>query len=124
MLGHPEDEKFWGRIFNNLESYQTVDENTQVKERPSGFSLIIERIFDRVEQIALNHWGEYFNEEDVARLLRIPDPTGEGKRTVRNYALRSRKIPFAKIGRQSLLFHKKDIKILYEALRSEVFSEL
>ena len=106
-------------FYNLINGNKTEDEKLKKINLFQKIGLIFEYIFNRIERICLMIWGNYFNEEDLAILFRIPDPRGAGKNTIRNYALRSRKIPFAKVGRQTLLFNKKDIERLYEALRSE-----
>ncbi len=111
-------------LFDNLnDSKKTVDENDlkniEGLKRPS----IIDSIFNRLERVCLLLWGDFFNEVDVARLFRLPDPEGKGKDTIRNYALRSKKLPFAKAGRNGLLFHREDCEKLFHSLRNESFDD-
>jgi len=109
-------------LFDNLDIENKLNEKNETKGGTSVPSLV-ENIFNRLEGVCLLLWGEYLNEEDVARLFRLPDPCGKGKNTIRNYALRSKKLPYAKAGRHGLLFHRKDCDKLFSALRSESLND-
>jgi hypothetical protein len=106
-------------IFENLNnSKKQVDENHR------DILDVVDKVFDRIEKIVSPIFNEYFNEEEAARFLKLSDPSGSGKQTIRNYALRSKKIPFAKIGRGGLLFHKQDLDKLFQLLKTETFRGL
>lgn len=91
-------------IFENLYSDQLEDENAQ--KTPSS---VLERIFNRVERVLVILLHEYLSEVEAASYLRLSDPEGEGRNTIRNYALRAKTLTFVKIGRNGLTFTKTDL---------------
>lgn len=106
---------FSQKLFDNLKKEKkTVDEN-----KTTSVLDVVDRIFDRIEQICSLMCNEYLNEEEAARFLRLTDPKNKGRLTIRNYALRSKKLSFAKIGRTGLLFKKKDLEKLFDLLKAE-----
>ena len=110
-------------IFDNLIK-EKIDEKTHKGFCINFMSEIIDKIFNRIEKICIILWGTYFNEEDVAYLFRLPNPKGSGKETIKNYALRSKKVSYAKAGRNGLLFHRDDLDRLYKGLKSESVRDL
>lgn len=66
------------KLFENLSAVnQTVDEKLKVKSLS-----VIDSILSRIENLCVMFCGEYFNEEDAARFLRLPDPERSGKSTI------------------------------------------
>lgn len=93
-------------LFKNFNiSEKTEDENESRKKLSSVF----DRIFNRVERVLVILLHEYLSEVEAASYLRLSDPEGEGRDTIRNYALRSKTLTFAKIGRNGLIFTKTDL---------------
>lgn len=106
VSSHSETEWEENMLFQNLDSSeQTEDE----KEPRKTLSSVIDRIFNRIERILIILQHEYLSEVEAASYLRLSDPDGEGRDTIRNYALRSKTLTFAKIGRNGLIFTKTDL---------------
>jgi hypothetical protein len=111
-------EELASTIFNISNNNKKVDEKKESK-LVQGASFLLDVFFNRLERICIILLSDYLNEEDAALLFRLPDPNGKGKETIRNYALRSKKLSFAKAGREGLLLNRKDLNKLYEDLRTE-----
>ncbi len=110
-------------LFDNLNREKKIEDENNFTNQEIRSPSFFDSIFNRLERVCLLLWGDFFNEEDVARLFRLPDPAGKGKETIRNYALRSKKLPFAKAGRHGLLFHRKDCEKLFHSLRNESLND-
>lgn len=102
-------------IFNILkERKKNEDENTK------SFSLnVVEEIFRNVERIQILLKHNIFNEIEAAYFLRLPNPETEGRKTIRNYALRSKKLSYIKIGRNGLTFSRKNLEDFVQLLTHE-----
>lgn len=93
-------------LFDNLiEEEKTEDE----KQEKRFFSSSIDYVFNRIERVLVVLLHEYLSEEEAAVYLRLPDPSGAGKETIKNYALRAKTLAFAKVGRNGLIFSKTDL---------------
>lgn len=108
---------FFDPIFDNFDdSKKTVDENQK------SFSLnIIEEVFKKVEKICILLGHDIFNEVEAAYFLRLSDPETTGREIVRNYALKSRKLSFSKIGRNGLTFSREDLEKFVQSQKAESF---
>ena len=93
-------------LFNNLNNSEQLEDEKETKKKLSS---VFDRIFNRVERILVILQHEYLSEVEAASYLRLSDPEGEGKNTIRNYALRAKILAFAKIGRNGLIFTKTDL---------------
>lgn len=104
-------------LFDNMNNEKkTVDEKENV-----DVLNVVNNVFDRIEQICVLLFNDFLNEEEAARYLRLVDPKNKGSATLRNYALRSKKLSFAKVGRTGLLFNKKDLNKLFDLMKAESF---
>lgn len=103
VFSHEEDQNTLFKNFDNSE--QLEDENVPKKTPLSVF----DKIFNRVERVLIILLHEYFSEVEAATYLRLSDPEGEGRSTIRNYALRTKSLAFVKIGRNGLIFTKTDL---------------
>jgi len=103
---HEESDDSSGLLFENL-----VEEKKKEDEKKPDrlISSVFDRIFSRVERVLIVLLHEYLSEVEAASYLRLSDPEGEGRSTIRNYALRSKTLTFAKIGRNGLIFSKTDL---------------
>ena len=71
---------FFDPIFDNFnDSKKTVDEKLN-----SDVLNLNEVLINGLESTLQLLWGEYFNEIEAAKFLRLPDPEGRGKNTIKN----------------------------------------
>ena len=61
-----------------------------------GFGFL-DNVLERIEKLIVVLCHGLFDEVEAAMYLRLPDPYGKGRETLRNYALRTRKISYYKI---------------------------
>lgn len=107
-------------LFKNLNnSDKKVDEKNQ-----NFFLNVVDCVFGRLEKFLVLFKHDYFNEVEAAMFLRLELPETLGRDTVRNYALRSKKLSFIKIGRAGLIFSRKDLEQFIQSQRSECFRDL
>lgn len=83
----------------------------------------VNHVLNRLEQVCILLGHNYFNEVEAAKFLRLPDPEGSGKETIRNYALRHKKLSFHKVGRNGLIFQRSDLVEFLRLQKSEFFHE-
>ena len=85
---------------------QITEEKKSFSMTTTIFQKVVDHVFDRVERILviLNH--EVFSEIEAAIYLRLPDPEGSGRQSIRYYALNAKQLPYIKIGRDGLLFQR------------------
>lgn len=108
------------KLFKNLHnSDKTEDENGK-----NFFLNVVDSVFGKLESFLVLLKHDYFNEVEAAMYLRLESPQTIGRETVRNYALRSKKLSFIKIGRTGLIFSRKDLEKFIESQRSECFRDL
>lgn len=88
------------------------------------FLNVVDSVFGKLESFLVLLKHDYFNEVEAAMYLRLESPQTIGRETVRNYALRSKKLSFIKIGRTGLIFSRKDLEKFIESQRSECFRDL
>lgn len=69
----------------------------------------LELAVERIERLAVILWHDKLDEIEAAMYLRLSDPYGKGRETIRYHALRSRKLSFHKIGKSGLIFLKVDL---------------
>lgn len=107
-------------LFKNLHnSDKTEDENGK-----NFFLNVVDCVFGKLESFLVLLKHDYFNEVEAAMFLRLESPQTIGRDTVRNYALRSKKLSFIKIGRTGLIFSRKDLEKFLESQRSECLRDL
>jgi len=92
-----------------FKNFNISEKQEDEKEPRKTLSSVIDRIFNRVERILVILQHDYLSEVEAASYLRLSDPEGEGRDTIRNYALRTKTLTFAKIGRNGLIFTKTDL---------------
>ena len=85
---------------------------------------VFERVLNRVERLVVVLFHKIFDEVEAATYLRLPDPEHQGRETVRNYALRSKKISYYKIGRNGLTFLKADLDMAMGRFKVQSFRDL
>lgn len=108
------------KLFKNLNnSDKTEDENSK-----NFFLNVVDSVFGKLESFLVLLKHDYFNEVEAAMYLRLESPQTIGRETVRNYALRSKKLSFIKIGRTGLIFSRKDLEKFIESQRSECLRDL
>ncbi len=106
-------------LFDNL-----IDEEKIVDESKKNIlTNILDCIFSRVEKFLVLLKHDYFNETEAAMFLRLSRPESTGRETVRNYALRSKKLSFIKIGRSGLIFTRKDLESFINSQRLSCFRD-
>lgn len=91
---------------------------------PSGNLEIFERLINRVERLVVILYHKVFDEVEAAMYLRLPDPEHRGRETIRNYALRSKKLSYYKIGRNGLTFLKADLDLAIDRFKVHSFRDL
>jgi len=91
-------------LSNNLKSERKLDENN-----PVGLLKIAEYALANLTKLMFVLKHNIFSEEEAAMYLRLEDPNGKGKQTIRYYALRARILSYSKIGRDGLIFLKIDL---------------
>ena len=111
---------------NKIESASDHEVDFQFEEFPAldlkqGF---FERLLNRVERLVIVLCHKIFDEAEAAAYLRLPDPENRGRETIRNYALRSKKISYYKIGRNGLTFSKADLDMALERFKVQCFRDL
>ena len=114
-------------IFDNLiESSNENELDFQVEEsQVSNVKLgVFERLLNRVERLVVVLFHGIFDEAEAAAYLRLPDPEHRGRETIRNYALRSKKISYYKIGRSGLTFLKADLDMALGRFKVQCFRDL
>ena len=117
VFSYEEDQN---KLFKNLNnSDKTEDENGK-----NFFLNVVDSVFGKLESFLVLLKHNYFNEVEAAMYLRLESPQTIGRETVRNYALRSKKLSFIKIGRTGLIFSRKDLEKFIESQRSECFRDL
>lgn len=117
VFSYEEDQN---KLFKNLNnSDKTEDENGK-----NFFLNVVDSVFGKLESFLVLLKHDYFNEVEAAMYLRLESPQTIGRETVRNYALRSKKLSFIKIGRTGLIFSRKDLEKFIESQRSECFRDL
>ncbi|MBL6988674.1 MAG: helix-turn-helix domain-containing protein [Bacteriovoracaceae bacterium] len=106
-------------LFDNLIKIPLTDED----KTPIVLSFI-ESLLDKYIklQIILKH--DIFNEVEAATYLRLSDPQGAGRNTIRNYALRSKMLSFYQIGRNGLTFTKSDLDNFLNSRKVKGYREL
>ncbi len=107
----------FGRRLESLFSFQ-------FKNSQQSSLGIFERMFNRVERLVIILCHEIFDEVEAAMYLRIPEPETRGRETIRNYALRSKKISYHKIGRNGLTFLKSDLDKALGRFQMQSFRDL
>lgn len=85
---------------------------------------LFERLLNRVERLVVVLCHKIFDEVEAAAYLRLPDPETRGRETIRNYALRSKKISYYKIGRNGLTFLKADLDAALGRFKVQSFRDL
>ncbi len=85
---------------------------------------IFERLLNRVERLVVVLYHKVFDEVEAAMYLRLPDPEHKGRETIRNYALRSKKLSYYKIGRNGLTFLKADLDLAIDRFKVHSFRDL
>lgn len=85
---------------------------------------IFERLLNRVERLVVILYHKVFDEVEAAMYLRLPDPEHRGRETIRNYALRSKKLSYYKIGRNGLTFLKADLDLAIDRFKVHSFRDL
>lgn len=85
---------------------------------------IFERLINRVERLVVILYHKVFDEVEAAMYLRLPDPERRGRETIRNYALRSKKLSYYKIGRNGLTFLKADLDLAIDRFKVHSFRDL
>ena len=114
-------------IFDNkIESSNENELDFQFEESPAlNLKLgIFERLLNRVERLVVVLCHKVFDEVEAASYLRLPDPEFRGRETIRNYALRSKKISYYKIGRNGLTFLKSDLDLAMDRFKVQCFRDL
>lgn len=91
---------------------------------PIGNLGIFERLINRVERLVVVLYHKVFDEVEAAMYLRLPDPERRGRETIRNYALRSKKLTYYKIGRNGLTFLKADLDLAIDRFKVHSFRDL
>jgi len=117
LLDYENDQSTLFKNLNNSE--KTEDENEK-----NFFLNVVDCVFGRLESFLVLLKHDYFNEVEAAMFLRLDSPQTVGRDTVRNYALRSKKLSFIKIGRTGLIFSRKDLEKFIESQRLECFRDL
>lgn len=108
------------KLFENLDGSKKIED-----ENKKRFSLnVVDCVFGKLESFLVLLKHDYFNEVEAAMFLRLESPETIGRDTVRNYALRSKKLSFIKIGRTGLIFSRKDLEKFIESQRSECIRDL
>ena len=108
------DSSFENELDLSLEDLPTLDTKAGV----------FERLLTRVERLVVVLYHKIFDEVEAAMYLRLPDPENRGRETVRNYALRSKKISYYKIGRNGLTFLKADLDLAIDRFKVQSFRDL
>lgn len=85
---------------------------------------VFERLLNRVERLVIVLYHKIFDEVEAAMYLRLPDPENRGRETIRNYALRSKKLSYYKIGRNGLTFLKADLDLAMGRFKVQSFRDL
>jgi len=83
-------------------------ENVRKFSDNNAFQLL-ERVIERAERLAVILWHDLFDEVEAAMYLRLPDPQGKGRETIRYYALRTHNLSFHKFGKNGLIFTRSDL---------------
>lgn len=83
-----------------------------------------EHLLNRVERLVIVLCHKIFDEVEAATYLRLPDPENRGRETIRNYALRSKKISYYKVGRNGLTFLKADLDMALNRFKVQSFRDL
>lgn len=109
---------------NQIESYNENELDFQSEELPTITLGIFDRLLNRVERLVIVLFHKIFDEVEAAAYLRLPDPEHRGRETIRNYALRSKKISYYKIGRNGLTFLKADLDLAMNRFKVHSFRDL
>lgn len=113
------NEKYSKLSYNNdLETLRSELFDNLIDEKKYDLTKTINHIFKRIEQVCILLGHDFFNEVEAARFLRLPDPENSGKEVIRNYALRHKKLTFHKVGRNGLIFQRKDLMDFMETQKS------
>lgn len=118
------------QIFNDQEFTSETDVENELELSledfpvPSGNLGIFERLVNRVERLVVILYHKVFDEVEAAMYLRLPDPEHRGRETIRNYALRSKKLSYYKIGRNGLTFLKADLDLAIDRFKVHSFRDL
>lgn len=113
-------------IFDNLiESSNDNELDFPIENPVSEVKLgLIDRLLNRVERLVVVLFHQIFDEVEAAAYLRLPDPEHGGRETIRNYALRSKKLAYYKIGRGGLTFLKTDLDMALGRFKVQCFRDL
>lgn len=115
----------WYNTDSAFEEKPSLFDNQISRKKKFSFGLLdlADRILNRVEQVCILLGHDYFNEIEAAKFLRIPDPCNVGRETVRNYAIRWKKISYHKVGRNGLIFHRADLENFLKNQKTESLYE-
>lgn len=105
------EDKETHKLFSNRILYQLEDENNSLSRSFTSRILdVVKYIFDRYEQLEIRRKSDVYSETEAAIFLRLSDPEGSGKTSIRYYALQAKQLTYLKIGRDGLLFTKSDLE--------------
>ena len=109
---------------NQIDEINDNELNFQFEEFPVIKLGVFDRVLNRVERLVIVLFHKIFDEVEAAAYLRLPDPEHRGRETIRNYALRSKKISYYKIGRNGLTFLKADLDLAMGRFKVQSFRDL
>ncbi len=118
------------QVFNDDIDESFSDDEQELAYSFEGFPAanaklgVFERILNRVERLVVVLYHRVFDEVEAAMYLRLPDPETRGRETIRNYALRSKKLSYYKIGRNGLTFLKADLDLALDRFKVHSFRDL
>ena len=98
---------------------QFFENYISVPEKKNDLLGLLDHFFQKLELICILKSHDYFNEGEAAMFLRLPDPFVKGKDTIRNYALRHKKLSYYKVGRDGLIFKREDLVKFLNHQKSE-----
>lgn len=118
------------QVFSDQEFTSEADVENELELSLEDFPIpnknlgIFERLVSRVERLVVILYHKVFDEVEAAMYLRLPDPEHRGRETIRNYALRSKKLSYYKIGRSGLTFLKADLDLAIDRFKVHSFRDL
>jgi hypothetical protein len=118
------------QVFSDQEFTSEADVENELELSLEDFPIpntnlgIFERLVNRVERLVVILYHKVFDEVEAAMYLRLPDPEHRGRETIRNYALRSKKLSYYKIGRNGLTFLKADLDLAIDRFKVHSFRDL
>lgn len=77
----------------------------------------IQTYFDLNRSLEIRRKSKVYNEIEAAEYLRLVEPCGSGRQSIRYYALTAKTLAYVKIGRDGLLFLQDDLDLFVKNQR-------